>query len=99
LIVSRKWNRPKRLFRVRTAGPAVLIGPAFDHGRRPHYEECVDELLRRHDAEIRAGLARGVRYDFEIRHDSWCPALTEGGCCNCDCVVNLIVAHDPVEEN
>jgi hypothetical protein len=74
--------KPRRLFRVRRAGPTVIIGPTFD--RRPHYEECDDELLRRHEAEIRAGVARGVRYGIEIRHDDWCPALTSGGCCNCD---------------
>jgi hypothetical protein len=82
-------KRPRRIFRVRRAGPAVLIGPAFP--TRPHYDECVDELLRRHDAEIRAGLARGLRYGVEVRHDDWCPALTRRGCCVCNCVVNLIV--------
>lgn len=87
---------PKRLFRARRAGPALLIGPAFD--RKPHYEEPVDELMRRHGAEIRAGIARGLRYGIEARHDGWCPALTSGGCCNCNVVVNLIERGDP-EEN
>lgn len=24
------------------------------------------------------------RYDFLVKHDSWCPALSGGGCCTCD---------------
>jgi len=92
-------KRPERLFRLRRAGPALLIGPAFPDGRRPHYEGCVDERLRRHEAAIRAGTARGVAYGIRVRHDDWCPALTEGGRCTCDCLVDLIVEHDPEEDS
>jgi hypothetical protein len=76
-------SEPQPLFCARRAGPAVLIGPVFD--RKPHYQDLVDELLRRHADEIRAGIARGLRYGVEVCHDGWCPALT-GGTCTCDCM-------------
>jgi ubiquitin len=91
-----RQSRRKRALRIRTAGPALLIGPVFDE--RPHYEACVDHLLRQHEAEIREGLKRGLKYGIEVRHDDSCPTLTEQGCCNCDCVVNLIERGNP-EDN
>lgn len=89
-------TKPRRLFRARRSGPALVIEEVAD--REPHYRACVDELLRRHADAIRAGVARGVQYGIEVLHDSWCPAL-KGGCCDCNCVVNLVVQHDPREDN
>jgi hypothetical protein len=80
----------------RMVGPVLLVGPAFD--RRPNYEECIDYLIERHGAEIEAGAARGGRYTFEVRHDDRCPALTEGGCCDCECIVNLVCLVEPRED-
>jgi hypothetical protein len=93
--MSGKPKRPRRLFRARRSGPAIIVEPAFR--RRPHYSECLDILLERHADEIRAGAAAGKSYGVEIQHDSWCPAL-KGGICDCDCVVNLIERGNP-EEN
>jgi hypothetical protein len=76
-------------------GPAMMVEPVFSGGAVPHYRELVDHLLRTHAAAIEAGLKRGVRYGIEIRHDDDCPALTDGGCCDCDCVVNLVERGDP----
>jgi hypothetical protein len=87
--MSGKRERPRRLFRVRRSGSVVSVGPDFGD-QRPHYLDCVDELLRRHQREILEGAARGLRYTIQVRHDDWCPALTEGGCCNCNCVVDLV---------
>jgi hypothetical protein len=91
-----RQSRRKRTLKVRQVGPAMLIGPAFDEP--PHYEACVDQLLRQHEAEIRAGVARGLRYGIEVQHDSWCPTFTVQGCCTCNCVVNLIERGNP-EDN
>lgn len=89
-------TRPR--YRCPEDGPeAVILGTPCPDGR-PNYEVCVDELLRLHAEEIRAGVARGVRYGIQVFHDDHCPALA-GGCCNCNCVVNLIVEHDPSEDN
>lgn len=88
-------KKPRHLLRARRSGPALIVEPETD--REPHYRQLVDELLRRHGDEIRAGLARGLTYGIEIRHDDWCPAL-KGGICDCDCVVNLIERGNP-EDN
>jgi hypothetical protein len=88
-------KKPKRLFRVRRVrgADATMIGPAFR--REPHYSSLVEELIRRHQAEIEAGVKEGRRYGFEIRHDDWCPTLKHGRCCNCNVIVNLIELPGP----
>jgi hypothetical protein len=91
----RRQSRRRRGLRLRRRGPALRIEAVFEGGTRPHYSDLVDQLLKEHRAEIEAGLKRGLKYKLEVRHDPWCPALTEGGCCNCNCVVDLIETGDP----
>ncbi len=88
-------RKPKRTLRARRVPQtdAITIGPNF--AVEPHYQPLVDELIRRHQAEIEADTKAGRRYGFEIRHDDNCPALVSGGFCNCEVEVNLVEPPGP----
>jgi hypothetical protein len=73
-----RQSRRRRGLRLRRSGPALRVEAVFEGGARPRYSDLVDQLLDEHRTEIEAGLQRGLKYSLEIRHDSWCPALTEG---------------------
>jgi hypothetical protein len=82
----------KRRFRLRSIftarrGSVLYVGP--EHIEEPRYMPKVEELIRRHQAELKPGTV----WEARVAHDSWCPALA-GGTCGCDPDVELV----PTEE-
>jgi hypothetical protein len=86
-------RKPRRLFKARRISGALYVGPHWV-GLQPNYMPLLERLAADHAHLVKPGMNVGIH----IYHDDNCPALTEGGCCNCNPSLDLVEYADEKEE-